>query len=142
MKKILIVFIALFFVFANCAFAFGKKQKPVIFLSATDPSLIKTFDTTIEQVNVFKVRDKIYFTIYVPDGFKSDYIKYQIVKQEDNAHIGGYTRIRNITRKVEDKHSYSDYFTLSQAGKYYIQIFDIQNLHQWLAIGAFQVVDR
>ncbi len=142
MKKILPIFLIIFLIISNCVFAFGKKQKPVIFLTATDPSLITTFDETIEQVNVFKVGDKIYFTIYTPDGFKSDYIKYQIVKQDDKAHIGGYTRIRNITRRITNKNSYSDYFTLSQTGKYYIQVFDIQNLHQWLAIGAFQVVDK
>ena len=90
---------------------------------------------------VFKTNERIYFQINVPKGFKSQYIKYQIVKQDDNAHMGGYTRIRNITVKVNSKHSYSDYFVLSQKGKYYIQVFDIENLQQWLAIGSFLVIE-
>ena len=83
----------------------------------------------------------IYFFIYVPEGFESQYIKYQIVKQDDKAHIGGYTRIFNYLKKVSNKHTYSDYFTLSQAGKYYIQVYNITNLHRWIALGRFNVVE-
>lgn len=90
---------------------------------------------------VFKTGEKIYFQIIVPKGFKSDFIKYQIVKQDDNAHTGGYTRIKNITVKVKSKYDYTDYFVISQKGKYFIQVFDIENLHQWLAIGSFLVVE-
>ena len=72
---------------------------------------------------------------------RSDYIKYQIVKQDDNAHVAGYTRIRNITCRVKNKNYYSDYFILFEEGKYFLQVFDIQNLHQWLVIGGFRVVE-
>jgi hypothetical protein len=48
--------------------------------------------------------------VYNPQGFKSDYIKYQVFKQDDKAHIGGYSRIRNITKKLNNKNYYIDYF--------------------------------
>lgn len=138
MKKILLILL-IFLLSVPCfAFSFSKKEKPNLIITSYDPSVEKN----IEPQDVFKVEQKIYFMIYTKTGFKSDYIKYQIVKQDDNAHIGGYTRVRNITRRVRNKNYYYDYFTLSQAGKYYIQIFDIQNLHQWLAIGAFRVVEK
>ena len=54
----------------------------------------------IKSFDVFGINKRIYFLIYTPEGFKSDYIKYQIVKQDDNAHVGGYSRVRNITRRV------------------------------------------
>ena len=37
--------------------------------------------------------------------------------------------------------NYYDYFILYEAGKYYLQIFDIENLNQWIVIGEFRVVD-
>ncbi len=96
----------------------------------------------VQAKNVFPVNSRIYFAISNPKGFKSDYIKYQIVKQDDKAHIGGLTRIRNVTCRLKNKNSYFDYFLLGEAGVYYIQIFDITNLQQWVAIERFKVVSE
>ena len=141
-KKLLII--ALFLLFANPCFAFfwDKKEKPSLFLSSKDPRIEISADKPLSNEGVFKLGDRIYFLIYNPEGFKSDYIKYQIVKQDDKAHVGGYTRIRNITKRVNDKNYYVDYFVLSETGKYIIQIFDITNLHHWLAITKFLVVNE
>lgn len=138
MRKILLIILVFLLMSPTFAFSFKKKEKPKLLITSCDPSV----EQDIQPVDVFEVGQRIYFMIYIQEGFKSDYIKYQIVKQDDNAHMGGYTRMRNITRRVRNKNYYSDYFTLSQAGKYYLQVFDIQNLHQWLAIGAFRVVDK
>ena len=94
-----------------------------------------------KQQNIFHIGEKIYFLAYTPEGFKSDYIKYQLVKQADEAHVGGYSRVRNVTCRIRNKNYYSDYFILYEAGKYYLQVFDIQNLHQWVVIGEFRVVE-
>lgn len=142
MKKILYFILLMLFLFSQSSFAFGKKNQPVLFLSPYDPRVESDNDTQIEHYDVFKVNSRIYFYVYTPKGFQSDYIKYQIVKQEDNAHMGGYTRIRNITKRVRDKNSFCDYFVLSQSGKYLIQVFDITNLHQWIVYGEFRVVDE
>lgn len=138
---LIILFFGLFFL-NNPAFAFKKKEKPVLILSSN--SFIGEIDLNerLKEQSVFKTNERIYFYVYNPNGFKSNYIKYQITRQDDNAHVGGYTRIRNIVRRVSDKFNYSDYFMLSQKGKYYIQIFDIENLHQWIVFGAFLVVDE
>lgn len=146
MKKNLICLIFIFLFFFLCgityAFPWKKKAKPVLFLGPVNPQIELEKSGTIKSFDVFRKNEKIYFLIYTPDGFKSDYIKYQIVKQDDNAHTGGYTRIRNITRRVKDKNTYIDYFVLSETGKYYLQVFDIENLHQWLAIAHFKVIDE
>ena len=126
----------------NVGFCFGrKKAKPTLYLANSEIGLINSQNGKENFPWVFRKDEKIYFQILNPKGFKSDYIKYQIIKQDDNAHIGGYTRIRNITVKVKNKNNYEDYFVLSEKGKYYIQIFDIENLQQWLAIGSFLVVE-
>lgn len=142
MKKNFLVFLILVFAFLSFGFSWKKKQDPILYLTPYPIGETGSYDNKIEPVNVFRLGDRIYFTIYVPEGFKSDYIKYQIVKQDDNAHIGGYTRIRNVTKRVNNKNYYTDYFTISKTGQYYIQIFDIQNVHQWLAIGVFRVVEN
>lgn len=143
MKKYLIILLGICLIQSACyAFGFKKKQKPVLFLSPISPQIELEKSGTIKSFDVFKKDNKIYFLIYTPFGFKSDYIKYQIVKQDDNAHVGGYSRVRNITRRVNDKNTYIDYFVLSESGKYYLQIFDITNLHQWIAIASFKVIDE
>ena len=140
-KKILIIFFVLLFLNSTCfAFWFNKKQKPILVLSSVDPRAKIEAEEKIPNHSVFKIGQRIYFLVYTQDGFKSDYIKYQIVKQDDNAHVGGYSRVRNVTRKVTDKNYYIDYFVLSEAGKYALQIFDIENLHQWIAFGHFRLV--
>ena len=146
MKKNAIVLILIMMLFFAQSVCFGlpwkKKPKPVLFLSPYDPQIELEKTGSIKSFDVFKPNQRIYFLVYTPDGFKSDYIRYQIVKQDDNAHVGGYSRIRNITVRLKDKNTYIDYFMLTGTGKYYLQIFDIQNLHQWLAIASFKVVNE
>ena len=142
MKIILTVILLLFFVNPTYAWFWNKKEKNTLILSSIDPRKTVSFDEKLVNQDVFKVNSRIYFLIYTPSGFKSDYIKYQIVKQDDKAHVGGYSRIRNRTQRVSDKNYYIDYFILTEKGKYTLQIFDIENVHHWIAIGNFLVVDE
>lgn len=142
MKKFLLILILLSITSPCHAFFWKKKEKPSLILSSKDPRETISYDEIIISEDVFKLGNRIYFLIYTPDGFKSDFIKYQLVKQDDKAHVGGYTRIRNITKRVSDKNYYIDYFVLSEAGKYILQIFDIENLHHWIAIAYFVVVNE
>lgn len=145
MKKLfskIFYLILAFFILNPACFAWSfKKEKAVLIMSPTDPTISTNYDEQMYHYDVFKPNSKIYFYIYNPKGFKSNFIKYQIVKQDDKAHVGGYSRIRNITKRLKNKNEYSDYFTLSEKGKYYLQVFDITNLHQWVAITSFGVVD-
>lgn len=141
MKKIVISFLA-FIIAAIPCYSLGRKNnKAVLYMAENQNLLIDSMSNKAQFDWVFKINSKIYFQINSPKGFKSDYIKLQIVKQDDNAHVGGYTRIKNKTVRVQSKYSYGDYFIISQKGKYFIQIFDIENLQQWLAIGSFLVVE-
>ena len=141
-KLILVVFILI--ILSPAAFSkwFVHDEKPLLYLTSYDPRIQKNYDEKTEPVNVFRVGDRIYFSVLNKKGFKSDYIKYQIVKQEDNAHIGGYTRVMNKTVRLSNKNYYIDYIVLNLKGKYFIQIFDITNLQQWVVMGAFAVLDE
>lgn len=143
MKKItyIILFMLLFAPF-SMAGLFKKEAKPELYLTPYDPRITVNYDNKIESINVFKRGEKIYFSVYTKKGFKSDFIRYQVVKQDDNAHIGGYSRVMNKTVRVSNKNNYVDYFVMNQKGKYYIQIFDIENLQQWIVMGAFAVLDE
>ena len=143
MKKLIytLLFILLF---ASCSQAalFKKDAKPELYLTPYDPRSVNEYNSKIEPINVFKKGDRIYFSVFTKKGFKSDFIKYQIVRQDDNAHTAGYSRVMNRTVRVNNKNSYIDYFVINQKGKYFIQIFDIENLQQWIVMGAFAVFDE
>ncbi len=140
LSSILILVILLFL--CQYSYAWPKKQEPALYITAVNPFEDKNYDTQIVSHSVFKINSRIYFLIYNPKGFKSDYIKYQIVKQDDKAFVGGYTRIRNKTVRLKNKNYYCDYFVLSETGKYFLQVFDITDLNTELAVGAFRVVDE
>lgn len=140
MKKIILFLIAFIFL-TNVVFA-KKKENSTLILSEIDPSGFYQYDYKIQTQDTFKLGDKIYYMIYNPDGFKSNYIKIQIVKQDDKTNVLGYSRIVNKTIRVKNKNYYSSYFILNEKGKYFLQIFDITNLQEWLAIGFFRIVDN
>ena len=142
MKKFLVITFIFITLFSPAFALFGKnKDKPVLILSSYDPRTT-SYDEKIENYTVYKSGSRIYFMIYSKKGFKSQYLKYQIVKQDDNAHEGGYSRVRGQVVKINDPNQYIDYFVLNTPGKYFLQVFDITNLSQWLAIGAFRVVNE
>lgn len=143
MRKNIYITLFLLLMCAQFCFAslFQKKEKPLLYFTPFDPRTYVQYDAKIEPVNVFRKGDRIYFSVYTKNGFKSDYIKYQIVKQDNNAHIGGYSRYSNKTVKTFDKNYYIDYFVINSSGKYFLQVFDLENLNQWIVMGAFAVVD-
>ena len=142
MKKLIyILFFILVFTPFVYAGLFKKETKPELYLTSYDPRIASDYSKN-KPINVFKKGDRIYFSITVEKGFKSDFIKYQIIKQDDNAHTGGYSRFMNKTVRVSNKNNYVDYFVINTKGKYFLQIFDITNLHQWIAMGAFAVLDE
>ena len=102
-KKIIILFIILSLTTVAEAAFWKKKEKASLFLSANDPRVLINGETVLKNDSVFSKNRKIYFLVHNPEGFKSDYIKYQIIKQDDKAHIGGYTRIRNVNKRVKNK---------------------------------------
>ena len=140
MRRSLILFFSLIFLTLSAnAWFWNKKGEVLLFLTPYSPKAKIINEEKLETHDVFKIGQRIYFLVYTQDGFKSNYIKYQIIKQENNAHIGGYSRIRNVIKRVSDKNYYIDYFTLSESGKYAIQIFDIENLHHWITYAHFLV---
>lgn len=141
-KKILITLISLLLLSPSYGAFWKKKEKPSLFLSSTDPKIKIMAQEALPDESIFKKKTRIYFLIYTPEGFSSDYIKYQIIKQDDKAHVGGYSRIRNKVCKVKDKNYYTDYFVIQDAGKYVLQIFNIENQHHWITYGHFRVIDE
>lgn len=141
-KKILIIVILFLLMSSSYAAFWKKKEKPSLFLSSDNPKIKIISQEALSDESIFKKQSRIYFLVYVPEGFNSDYIKYQIIKQDDKAHVGGYSRIRNKVCKVKDKNYYTDYFVIQDAGKYVLQIFNIENQHHWITYGHFRVVDE
>jgi len=147
LKKYLSSFLVLFFLIlaTNSASAlFWNKEKKQTDLILTTKATLdeKELNGAYYANAVFRVGERIYFHVYSKEGFKSNFIKYQIVKQDDNAHIGGYSRVRNVTKRVRDRNYDSEYFVMSEKGKYLVQVFNIENLNHWIAYRDFLVVDE
>ena len=81
MKKVFLVVI-LFLLVSGICFAWGKKQKPLLYFGNSLEEIEKSILNSSDKNNVFLTGNKIFFLVYTPFGFKSDYIKYQIVKQD------------------------------------------------------------
>lgn len=141
-KKIIIISIGLLLIPTSFGAIWKKKEKPSLFLSKDNPKVNIIKEQVLSNESIFKKQTRIYFLVYVPEGFSSNYIKYQIIKQDNNAHIGGYSRIRNKVCRVNDKNYYTDYFVIQDAGKYALQIFNIDNQHHWITYGHFRVIDE
>ena len=144
MKKIIIynfIFLFLFSLFTPAFALFKKKEKPILYLSSYNPKAESNYAPEKEK-SVFKTKERIYFSLYYPEGFKSDFIKVQVIKQDDKAHVMGYSRISNKTKRVQNRKEYTDYIFIQEAGKYFIQIFDITNLHRPVVHGGFRVVNE
>ena len=139
---IAILFCLLFLSQTQAAFWNKDKDNTDLIISSKSFLTKKDLDLVDNESAVFKINQRIYFHIYSKKGFSSNFIKYQIVKQDNNAHIGGYSRIRNITKRIKNKNYDSEYFVLSETGKYIIQVFNIENLNHWIAYRAFLVVDE
>lgn len=141
-KKIFIaLFLAIALIKPASAWFWDKKGDVFLYLTPFNPQITINNGEKLTTYDIFKVNSRIYFLVYSEDGFKSDYIKYQIIKQDDKVENGGYSRIRNITKRVSNKNFYIDYFVLPEAGKYALQIFDIENVHHWLVFAHFLVVN-
>ena len=143
MKKLISVLFLILILCLSPAFAFKKKKaRTSLILSKVNPLFYDSYDTKIQEDRYFQKGKPVYFLIQNPSGFKSDYLKFQIIKHDDNAHIGGYSRIKNQTVRIKNKGYYCDYFVLHEKGKYYLQIFDITDTNHWLNMEGFMIIDE
>ena len=125
-------------VFILCGFGLPQRQKPFVLFCPLpiDQNTISTATT------VFKAGEKIYYMIYIPKGFQDDFIRIQLIKQNDKVPIGGYT-VR-YTQDVDVPLNSTTYYndvTISEKGVYIMQVAEMNNFNKALVYGSFRVED-
>ncbi len=120
-KKIFITF-AIFSIMLP-AFSFGKKNYTIVM----DNKPI-TEDSMKSPKYHFNAGNRVYFGVIAKKKFKDDVIGYQVLHQSDKAHLGGIKIVYSKREALEYDDFYTDYFVPREAGKYFIQVFELRNL--------------
>ncbi|MBQ2645539.1 hypothetical protein IJG14_08230 [bacterium] len=88
----------------------------------------------------FSKGQRIYYAIIKPKGFKDDAIKIEIVKKNDKVPTMGYSMqyAQNLAIDKSKKY-YTNYFTISSSGFFFIQVFELRRPDKCLARYSFRV---
>ncbi len=121
-KKIFIILAIFSLILPACAWG-GKKYSVVM-----DNKPI-TQDSMKKPKYHFSAGNRVYFGVIAKKKFKDDVIQYQVLHQSDKVHLGGITIVYSKRARLDYEDFYTDYFVPRKAGKYFIQIFELNNLH-------------
>lgn len=122
MKKLLLVFLCFSIIFC-CGFM-KKEQKPYLIMSSGQIS-----KQSLERIEKrFNARQRIYYVLIAPEGFKYPAIRVQISKQDDKTSNWGFSIVKteDISVVQGDK-QYNGYIYLTEKGHYILQFFYINN---------------
>lgn len=121
MKKILIVFLILPLILL-CGFK--KQEKPSLLLS--NAPISKNTITRIERN--FMARQRIYYSLFSPSGFKYAGIRMQISKQDTKVSRWGFSIVSTEDIYiVKGDSEYKNYIVINSPGHYIIQFFYLNN---------------
>lgn len=115
--------------------ACDKSQKPFIVFSSAPIT-----ETTRPQ-QVFKSGQRVHYGVINPKGFKDRVIKINMFKKDDTSEFWGYNYYSNREHKLTNQNYYTDYFVIYQKGLYVMQVFEITNLQDPVALGSFRISD-
>ena len=128
-----LIFLIASFVITGCTIANYKSG--VIF--SDKPIIGENF----ENKTILKARERVYFGIFIKNGFKDDVIQYQLIKKTDKTESGGLKIVYSKRAEIKHEHYFTDYVVPQEAGIYYIQAFELGNLQQPIVIGGFKACD-
>lgn len=121
MKKLIIAILILpLLLFCS----FKKKEKPYVILSSG--TISSEYTQRIERV--FLTRQRIYYALVVPDGFKNAGVRLQISKQDEKTSNWGFTIVQSRDLYLDlSQTSHRDYIYIQQPGHYILQFFYLNN---------------
>lgn len=94
-----------------------------------------------QNMTILKARERVYFGIFTKKGFKDDIIQYQLLKKDEKTNVNGYKIVYSRRAEVKHEHYFTDYVVPQEAGTYYIQVFELKNLHSPIVVGVFKACD-
>lgn len=137
MKKFVLAFLCFTMIFTSgYRFHLLKKNRPLILFNARPI----TNATVNETTRYFGSGRKIHFIVIVPQGFKDDYIRVQVVKKEQKTEHWGYKIYWAKDYCVERGEKYFiSYIVIDEPGYYFLQVFDFKDFDWPLARNDFWV---
>ncbi len=121
MKKIVVILLILPLIFF-CSFK--KKEKPYIVLS----SGVVSNQNTQRIERIFQTRQKIYYALIAPDGFKTPGVRLQISKQDEKTSNWGFSIIQTRDLYLDTAQTaYRNYIYIQRPGNYILQFFYLNN---------------
>ena len=138
MKNKLFLNILLFSVlfFCVCLPCFSARSKSVILFNK------EPINTTTIQAsnNIFELGDTTHYVLYVPKGFKSPYLRMQIIKKDTKTMNWGYSISHAQNLKVDTtKKYYIDSVKMSQTGLYIVSFYYLSDLLHPISRANFTV---
>ena len=138
LKLLKIVLLVVFSISLLCGFSFHKKnkEKPYVIFSASKINK----DVLQDCKTLFEKGEVINYLVYVPEGFKDDFVRIQILKKDTKVDFAGYSVKYTQDREVvKNSKQFSGQITFYESGTYVIQVIDFSNPYEAAAAGAFKI---
>ncbi len=119
--------------------AFGAGDKPLLLFN-TQPITPATINQPSRH---FRVGEPVHYALINPKGFKSDYIRVQVIKKEEKTAHWGYSIYWAKDYKIDStKDNYVNYVVINRPGYYFMQIYGFNDFDRVIARNDFWVVDQ
>ncbi len=131
LKLIIVLFFAIIFL-SGCAYDRG------LILFNNQPI---TRENALYDKKTFLPETRIYYLFIAPKKMSNDFIRVQIFKMTDKAHLGGYEVVRTKDYRLmqDERYYHSNYFVLYEKGRYVMQVFSHDDFKNPLAVNYFYV---
>jgi hypothetical protein len=125
--------------FLVCVCVCGCKDKEKAGILFNKEPITKS--NVMNASRTFEVGERIYYLFYTPKKITSEFIRIQVFKAGDNIPRGGYSIVWTCDYRVmrDNMYYYYNHFVLHSAGRYVMQVFDVNNLSEPLAWNFFYV---
>lgn len=119
--------------------AFGCGDKPLLFFN-TQPITQATIN---QPARHFRVGEPVHYALINPKGFKSDYIRVQVIKKEEKTAHWGYSIYWAKDYKIDStQDTYINYVVINRPGYYFMQIYGFNDFDRVIARNDFWVRDK
>ena len=99
-------------------------------------------ETIIENTNIFKPNERIYYLITLPKSVQTQRLYVKIMKMGSNERLG-YDTVwaRQVKMRDEQVHYYTDYIVLHETGAFVIQVYSKDEPTKLLTTSQFYIRD-
>lgn len=97
-----------------------KSKKPILLFNSQKINAKTIYDAQ----KIFKPNQKVYYVILMPNGFKKEYLRMQIIKREDKVVQGGANIYMSKDLFIDaSKKYYIDSFSIGSSGTFVVRFF-------------------